>query len=395
MSSIADLTEYPRTVAEYLENLQNNQTNGNGFFNANQRRFTFIERISEGGAGETFLFSENDETGGQIRRVVVKVALFEDNEPSIRNELHWLKMMRNSRHIVDGIEVDQSGLDSPILVTEYLAHGALYDMQRRVIWTGRKVPNRFLWRIFLCLTKAAMGMAYSTPWNRDYLGDEFPNVPRQQQEPRTLIHGDLHTGNILIGMESLEWRFSPYHVHAQEYVAKGSDLFPNEAEHNMSPIFKMIDFGDAETLDARASNDPDERRLGEKIGIARNIYDIGLVMMLLATGTLDEDESSGSETLNLLDFPLIATSANSALADAAMDNDLKCLISWCIAKKPAQRPSLESLHNLCQTALEGRTAAFYENDLTLGPYETDEQLRSFVQDMILDPPMDDDEMDIA
>ncbi|RYP89981.1 hypothetical protein DL770_003884 [Monosporascus sp. CRB-9-2] len=324
MSSIADLTEYPRTVAEYLENLQNNQTNRNEFFNPNQQRFTFIERISEGGAGETFLFSENDETGGRIRRVVVKVALFEGNEPSIRNELHWLKMMRNSRHIVDGIEVDQSGLDSPILVTEYLAYGALYDMQRRVIWTGRKVPNRFLWRLLLCC-----------------------------------------------------------------------DLSPNEAEHNMSPIFKMIDFGDAKALDARASNDPDERRLGEKIGIARNIYDIGLVMMLLVTGVLDEDESFGSETLNLLDFPLIATVANRALADAAMDNDLKCLISWCIAKNPAQRPSLESLHNLCQTALEGRTEAFYANDLTLGQYETDEQLRSFVQDMILDPPMDDDEIDIA
>ncbi|RYP43487.1 hypothetical protein DL768_009904 [Monosporascus sp. mg162] len=338
MSSIADLTDYPRTVAEYLENLQNNQTNGNGFFNANPQKFTFIERISEGGAGETFLFSENDEARGQIRRVAVKVALFEGNEPSIRNELHWLKMMRNSRHIVDGIEVDQSGLDSPILVTEYLPYGPLYDMQRRVIWTGRKVPNRFLWRIFLC------------------------SYDCREQELTFDVVGDL---------------------------------FPNEAEHNMSPIFKLIDFGDAKTLDARASNDPDERRLGEKVGIARNIYDIGLVMMLLATGTLDEDESFGSETLNLLDFPLIATSANRALADAAMDNDLKCLISWCIAKKPAQRPSLESLHNLCQTALEGRTAAFYANDLTLGPHETDEQLRSFVQDMILDPPMDDDEIDIA
>ncbi|RYP70084.1 hypothetical protein DL771_005701 [Monosporascus sp. 5C6A] len=323
MSSIADLTGYPRTVAEYLENLQNNQTNGNGFFKTNQRGLTFIERISEGGAGETFLFSENDETGERIRRVAVKVALSQGSEPSIRNELHWLKMMRNSRHIVDGIEVDQSGLNSPILVTEYLVHGALYDMQRRVLWTGRKVPNRFLWRIFLCC-----------------------------------------------------------------------DLFPNEAEHNMSPIFKVIDFGDAKLLDARALNDPDQRRLGEKIGIARNIHDIGLVMMLLATGTLDEDESLGSEILNLLDFPLIATVANKALADAAMDNDLKCLISWCIAKTPAQRPSLESLHNLCQTALEGRTAAFYANDPTLGPYETDEQLQSFVQDMILDPPMDDHEMDI-
>ncbi|RYP56981.1 hypothetical protein DL769_009779 [Monosporascus sp. CRB-8-3] len=324
MSSIADPTEYPRTVAEYLENLKNNRADGNGFFNTDQRGFTFIEPISEGGAGEIFLFSENDETGGRIRRVAVKVALFEDSEPSIRNELHWLKMLRNSRHIVDGIEVDQSGLDSPILVTEYLAYGPLYNMQRRVIWTDRKVPNRFLWRIFLCC-----------------------------------------------------------------------DFFPSEAEHDMSPIFKMIDFGEAKTLDAMASNDPDERRLGEKIGIARNIYDIGLVMMLLATGAMDEDESVGSETLNLLDFPLIATFANRVLADAPMDNDLKCLISWCIAKKPAQRPSLESLHNLCQTALENRTAAFYASDPILGPYETDEQLRSFVQDMILDPPMDDDEIDIA
>ncbi|RYO83096.1 hypothetical protein DL764_009502 [Monosporascus ibericus] len=117
--------------------------------------------------------------------------------------------------------------------------------------------------------------------------------------------------------------------------------------------------------------------------------------MLLVTGTLDEDESSGSETLNLLDFPLIATSADRALADAAMDNDLKCLISWCIAKKPAQQPSLESLHNLCQITLEGRTAAFYANDLTLGPHETDEQLWSFAQDMILEPPTEDDEIDIA
>ncbi|RYO87939.1 hypothetical protein DL766_005355 [Monosporascus sp. MC13-8B] len=255
MSSIADLEEHPRAVAEYLENLQYNQTNENGFFNTKQRRFTFIERISEGGAGEVFLFSENDETGGRIRQIAVKVVLYEDSEPS--------------------------------------------------------------------------------------------------------------------------------------------DFFPNEAEQSISPIFKMIDFGEAEALDARASNDPDKRRLGEKIGIVRNIYDLGLVMMLLATGTSDDDESLGSGTLNLLDFPLIDTFANRALADAVMDNDLKCLISWCIAKKPGQRPSLESLHNLCQTAFEGRTAGFYADDPTLGPYETDEQLRSFVQDMILDPPMDDDEMDIA
>ncbi len=39
-------------------------------------------------------------------------------------------------------------------------------------------------------------MAYSTPWNTGSHGEE---IPPSDVEPRTLVHDDLHLGNVLFG----------------------------------------------------------------------------------------------------------------------------------------------------------------------------------------------------
>ena len=84
---------------------------------------------------------------------------------------------------------------------------------------------------------------------------------------------------------------------------------------------------------------------------------------------------------------------NNDLENAEIDNDLKLLIAWCLADDPTDAPSLEEVHDIVTTAVRDRGEAYYDAFPDLAGNETDLAVEGFIQDVILDPP-DDDEVDV-
>ncbi|KAK9777926.1 hypothetical protein SCAR479_05252 [Seiridium cardinale] len=118
-------------------------------------------------------------------------------------------------------------LQGPTLVLELLANGSLEEF----VWKAnnymgqdtvlvRQLPNRLLWRFFLCFVRMMIAMAY--PRNR--VAGQAPSIEQlpadHSQQPGRFTHRDIHVGNIMMG-----------------------DFDPLEPEHSITPILKLIDFG--------------------------------------------------------------------------------------------------------------------------------------------------------
>lgn len=154
METLAALERHTEAVTEYLKNppqLGKALSDFNGF-NLRERRFRYLSMLGEGMTAVTLRFAElnGNGDGSYVRQVAVKIAATPDNDDDVRNDLYWLRILRNSRHVVDVIDVDQTLLARPICITELLRFGCLYDVQKRVIFDGLRWPSRLLWRIFLC-----------------------------------------------------------------------------------------------------------------------------------------------------------------------------------------------------------------------------------------------------
>ncbi|KAK6955032.1 hypothetical protein Daesc_002662 [Daldinia eschscholtzii] len=83
---------------------------------------------------------------------------------------------------------------------------------------------------------------------------EWPNAseePQRDVELSGIVHGDLHQGNVLIGEP------------------------PNDEEHTIAPILKLIDFGSTEQYPAFEEGD------------TQNVYDIGQYPCRGLTGLID------------------------------------------------------------------------------------------------------------
>lgn len=78
-----------------------------------------------------------------------------------------------------------------------------------------------------------------------------------------------------------------------------------------------------------------------------------------------------------------------------IDRDLRLLISWCSADDEADRPSLGDLLKCCELVLREHTEAYYNTlGRPLAVLETDSNVTRWVKNMILNPIVDDDDIDI-
>jgi hypothetical protein len=122
------------------------------------------------------------------RKFVVKRSLRADDWESLENEQRWLevsvplsrvqgeatgsclevkrvwkypgrillmieKWLRGALHIVQPVQLPSdplSKLNGPSLIMELVENGSLLDFYERLVASKITLPNRFLWRIFLC-----------------------------------------------------------------------------------------------------------------------------------------------------------------------------------------------------------------------------------------------------
>ncbi|RYP72277.1 hypothetical protein DL769_004499 [Monosporascus sp. CRB-8-3] len=319
------LVNFKRTVADFFTN----------------ERYSFAKELPSGIQGGAIVISERDELGLQLRKLVAKFGNSRFDDEDLRSEIGWLSMLKGAPHIVQIVTTKNIRPHPqktqiprrPILVTEYVPNGTLGDMMERVEESDgdAAVPNRILWFIFLCLARGITALAY--PLGNFGVGfseevpieDEF--IPAGT-EPINLVHGDLHLNNVVVG-----------------------ELDPRHNEHWLCPIIKLIDFGAAKQLTLT------HPRLGNKTGIAENIFSVGRVMQELAD----------------------------RLASAPpLEAELRDLINRCLKMNLMTRPSLEELEKVLEEGIRSGSLDYQEKRTPVAFNESTIALERWVREFIFD-----------
>ncbi|KAI0400739.1 kinase-like domain-containing protein [Xylaria palmicola] len=236
-----------------------------------------------------------------------------------------------------------AGLGGPTLIMEYLENGDLDRLRRRLASRDMELPNRLLWGIYLCLIRACVGMKFSA---EKPLGSraQLEEIPADQSEPGNILHGDMHSGNVLIG-------------------APGD--FP---EHSLTPPIKLIDFGLSQT-----------HTLSEH----QNLADASRQMLYLIARReypIDYDEAAYNG-LYTRAWDLVRPRDGGRLPYPRLDPELRELLAWCLASEPAEQPALAEVLEACRRAVATRDPRFYRED---GPRETDRAIQYVLQKCVYD-----------
>ncbi|CAJ2500249.1 Uu.00g031020.m01.CDS01 [Anthostomella pinea] len=334
--------------------------------------FAFEEIIGRGAYGLTFRVVEKL-ANGKTRRLAVKRALSKESESDLRREITWMTRLGGAAHIarvlgtrnVTGGNMTNTrrglaqlfrtrsrfliGIEGPVLALEYLENGSLAGMYKRMCRAKTVLPNRILWSFWVCLVRACIAMAY--PPDRG-----INATPRLEQItagaiPGTLEHGDLHRGNIMIGL---------------------TDDF---GEHGPIPGLKLIDFGTAQTdVNTHTRATP---------GTSWNIREMSNMMLdIIAHRTVLIETNNpvtykGYETgaSEILDVP-----GGGGANYPTLDEDFRDLMARCLARDQNLRPSLPAI--LTESlARAGKGAASYGANQAL---ETDEAIRDVLKNLIYD-----------
>ncbi|ORY54710.1 uncharacterized protein BCR38DRAFT_509083 [Pseudomassariella vexata] len=268
----------------------------------------------------------------------------------LANELRLLQDFAGSHHVVSLVEVKRDPLGKEMskekygvrqhdmnnwIYMEYLENGTLGDfiINYRQQYPGKTLPNRLLWRFFMCLVRGCLVLAYG-PESEKYTWAEL-DADLGQADIGNLAHFDIHDGNVMLG-----------------------NVLPaiQPSEHEITPILKLIDFGSADILN---ENEPKNQRavLEEEYedGWEYNIYDIGHMMTSLILldsnpqlprvtrrSNTDPPEMQYTETVRVQD-EVFHTSGiqlvpnNETLQD--VDLELKLLVCACLAVDPRCRPT--------------------------------------------------------
>jgi serine/threonine protein kinase len=118
--------------------------------------YSYESVLGSGANGVAWLLVQAAQDGSQGRKFVMKRAM-EDRDAisQLRNEIKVLRLLAGSQHIVQiipslDLEDDAEFRRELTLITEYLPNGTLDRLITRLESRSNYVPNRLLWRVFLC-----------------------------------------------------------------------------------------------------------------------------------------------------------------------------------------------------------------------------------------------------
>ncbi|KAK8086090.1 hypothetical protein PG994_001064 [Apiospora phragmitis] len=351
------------------------------FFAARPKNFQLERQLGSGAAANAWLVRYRKQAGDPWGRIVLKtpVSIAESgyvpnpldvqlNILAFENEIRLLNTIR-TRHLVklikfsDGEDpLKRPGASSFIgrwVYLEYLQHGTLSAFTRKcATHMVPHLPNRLLWRIFMCLIRACVAMAYvpAVPVDRYDENEEPCDVDRDSV---SYSHNDMHSDNIMIG-----------------------DMLsdPDDVEHSICPVVKFIDIDvHSQYADTNDAPHPLSSEGGEGDGVERNLLSVAANMteLVLLDSTLGYDVTDAAETDDSVWFepggfrdgfatavkqllPPSDGSGGAAMPAPWLDPDLRRLLCECAAVRGRDRPVLaEELLPAVLEAVEQRDAAYY------------------------------------
>ncbi|KAI8634187.1 hypothetical protein F5Y19DRAFT_412301 [Xylariaceae sp. FL1651] len=313
-----------------------------------------------------------------LRRLCVKMPYRKVAEDALRNEIETLRTVNGGMHVVGIVAYRDdpearakvlarrpfprvaagqgdylAGLAGPILVMEYLENGTIGSLIRRLQESDTIVPNRILWAFYLCGIRACLALAYPKALDPDATAI-LEGIPPPGIQASGLDHRDIHTANVLIG-----------------------NIDPAVAEHSHVPILKLIDFGEA------VDEDPPEDAMSYNLCA---ISEIMLCLIIRKPRTYDIPGSrigmwqgirtTAKELSDTLDL------ANPVDPYRHVDIELRDLICRSMATDWDLRTPLAVAFDTAIRAVTTKTAASFSLYETA---ETDDDIRQFVQKLILNP----------
>ncbi|KAI0439779.1 hypothetical protein F4803DRAFT_25908 [Xylaria telfairii] len=235
-------------------------------------KYKFVDFAGLGRHGGALILSEMSESnpGAEFRRMVVKysygaIAVDQradaDADADLRNEYYWLTKLRGAEHIVQLVPMadcslmlpgmsdgeasydqsvqnqkdneqeaaDAAGEDEeqqppaprprrcPTFALEYLSWGTLRTFRQRITKDGADwLPSRLLWRIWLCMVRQCVAMAFPPNVEGQVTREVIKDQPFFQ-----LTQNSAHFANFVFG----------------DAVIRGDEHEPQ------LPVLKLIDFG--------------------------------------------------------------------------------------------------------------------------------------------------------
>ncbi|KAI1422057.1 hypothetical protein F5Y12DRAFT_800187 [Xylaria sp. FL1777] len=340
-----------------------------GFFETSSY-WEYEKTLGHGGYGLAILLRQKAEFGPHRHRIALKVA-FPNVANELRNEIKWLKHLHGSKHIVrilascdkpsrqdwdkePQIQEQQpvppqtafnslAQLEGPVVALEYIENGDLLTFFRRMTVDDVHMPNRMLWSLFLCLTRACIGMAYpiGSPLGTAPI---LERIPTDGRPPHALTHNDFAIRNVMLGT--------------------GDEL----GEHHIGHIFKLIDFGQADDAS------------GSKLGPLRNLLGISrLVAFMIKMAGINLQQKQLYRGLSTMAGELLPQNWGNPYP--WLDPDLAGLIAECMYQDVGKRPTLQRVLDRAGDAVMNKKASSFPEP----EEETDDAIKKFLQKYVLDP----------
>ncbi|OTB11578.1 hypothetical protein K445DRAFT_213462 [Daldinia sp. EC12] len=342
------------------------------FFNSSDR-FHFEGLYVKGGQGSIYKLKYNELRNGvrSCRRLVVKVAdpIRGSDVEGLIQEKEILKSLRHCQHIVNVVELPYDPLASSKhfgwewMYLDEIENGTLTSFMERAKVLGlRTLPNRILWRIFLCMVRACIAMA----WPINFPSDT-ETTTSCSDEPTGLAHNDIHGSNFMFG------------------------TLADAPEHDVFPILKLLDFGLARVI-------PSYRMRSSGTGEQHNVQDIG-IMMASVLRLQTHSKYTGAEVeidLSKLGYsPNTLSPAAGILGDPEygepdplphIDRDMRLIVAACMANEHRDRPSLVDLERWIYSEVSNTYPAYYGANPGGARWEDNTTIKEILQECILNAP---------
>ncbi|KAI0439645.1 hypothetical protein F4803DRAFT_564378 [Xylaria telfairii] len=335
-----------------------------------------------------------------------------DADNDLRNEYQYLKRLRGAEHIVQLIDFPDCSLNlpgisdgeatyeesvqkqkdeaaaaaadgsqpttvspirrCPTLAIEYITYGTAYDFKKRVHKSGKfLIPSQLLWKIWLCLVRQCVAMAFP------------PDIP-----------DDQYVGQLIREvMEDRPYAFITQNSpHLANFLFNGTTDIPGDEHEPDLPLVKLIDFGrgriedgESESALRRSPDSPEEYANKKNLSGAADV----LMRLCCLDSRREQDfqlhknpipytwtDETGTHTTQTRAPRILRT-------NIFIDDNLRHLLARVMAHPYALKPSLREVLSETEKAI-ARGPDHQSVSFLVGGAETADTVRSYVQEWIYD-----------